>query len=364
MTEGSPLREGPLQSVDFLYFFENFAPELSVNEQIKFRTISIELSRLARSLGEEEVAFEFEQTLRHWIEITRSLTSIESVVSKNVSRGDRWDKQCHDFQKLKSAKAITTITKVHLSEPDEEKYDTFTSRNALYARLLDVKSALDDILRIYKQKRTKFQVVKNTVGGVEGQVNTLSSFLSRIYKSLLEYLLRFLALSTCSPPNLSRGEALFLYTPELNANYKSSVKTPEQIKKEKAQATILKLRETIPSSRETSRGYIPGRGYLMVHKNTGNYRYSPRNESNTGGVPTTEELNTFFKQRDQRREENNQRYAPRNTLSRTITAAPPAKDPVSGLASIAEENETNSNQDGGKRKTRKARKGKKATRRR
>ena len=326
------MSEGPLKSIDFLYFFEDNFPEISVDEQIKIRNLSIDLSALARSLGEEEVAIEFEQTMRYWVAITRTITEMKRVVNSKIARGDRWDRQCSDFQQLRESKALTAITKMYLSEVDKTKFDSFTGQSALYARYMDVKAALDDVLRVYKQKRTKFQAVKNTVGGVEGKVNALQTFLSRIYKSILESLLRFLALSTCSPPSLQRGEPLFFYSSELNANYKRSIKPPKQIQQSK-------VRNSFPSSRETSHGYVPGRGFLMVHKNTGAYRYSPSTNEDTGGVPTSEEVQAFFAERNAGR---------RALASGDISLSP-----------IAE------NQDGGRRrKKRQTRAQRKGTRRR
>ena len=343
MVEAAPPdREGPLKPIDFLYFFEDSFPAISYDEQIKIRNISIDLSALARSLGEEEAAIEFEQSMRYWVSITRTITGMKRLVNTNVFQGDRWDVQCNDFKKIPSSQALTTITKVYLSEPDKQKFDSFTSEAALYARYMDVRAALDDILRLYKQKRTRFQSFKNTVGGVEGKVNALREFLSRIYEILLPILLRTLALSTCTPPSLKKGEALFLYTPELDANFKKVFKTPNK-------PSV----STIPSSRETSRGYVPGRGYLMVHKNTGAYRYSPREEDDTGGVPTQEEVQAFFADRS----------PAQSTLTSSVTmrpseAAPTTVAPGNVLPSIAESNETNENenQEGGRRKTRKTRK--------
>jgi len=169
-------------------------------------------------------------------------------------------------------------------------------------------------------------MLQNTVGGYEGKFAHIQKVNVALYQLLLKCLLQMISLASCVPCSLTQGEALFLYTEDLEKELQDAKK-----------AVAEQGRSSIPSSRETSHGYVPGRGYLMVHKNTGAYRYSPSTNENTGGVPTSEEIKAFF--------------AERNAGRRALASDTPSE-------------ETENQEGGRRRKKHQTRKGRKGTRRR
>jgi len=338
-----------LQSKDKKTFVDSIAA---------FQTIGKSLNaRLAETL---------EKALQIFLKHGASINNIYSMYSE-IAENQHFPEVCIALEKQPEVKAVLQTTcEILLSDPSTVDTNAPRGQNELYYSIQKVNEALGDILNLYEKKRTTAQKIKNVAGGLQSKYDWLYRKLLDIYKYRIDAVLKIYGAVKCVPcssGDLGYNRALHVYDQELEQEFEAAREALAEARRPR--------RYTMPRTNTVSVGYVPGRGALSRSSEREGYFFRPTNEGNTGGEASNENVRAFYEARNARRKANEERWAARSTLSRSLTATPAEieeigrriRAPEQGLAAIQEENE--SNQEGGrKRKTRKSQKGKKGTRRR
>lgn len=257
-----------------------------------------------------------------------------------VTRKSKFPEVCAKLQDTPELVTLLALTcKILLSDPKSMEPDAIEGENLLYYSMLRLNDSLSAILNTYEEKRTKVQKLKNIAGGLKSKYTWLYNKLNTLYTYRIETVLKIYAATQCVPcsyGDLQYTKALFMYDKELGDRFEEAKTAYYAPRKPVSRSTL--------SPSPTSLGYsVPGRGSLMKLKRGYNedYYFEPEEEGNTGGPATSENVGTYYKTKSNRRrqEEEEELSARSNVVSST-------------------------NQGGGRRhkKTRKARKSKKGTR--